>query len=226
MVGRHAIRSPGMLSAAPLEDHLAEDRRLLDVAELSWRVGIVDRAGVSAGVSVDAASPALVRAREAGLPVSRRTTGGTIVLASRGDLVWSLVLPVASERAGRPRLHAYARLGKAVTRWLERSGVHADWGEPLGRSDEFCLLGPRGSVLVAGGRALAGAAQHRSAHALLHHGLILRTVDRRRLARLFAMDPSLLRRTTTSLEELGATAPAVVLARRLADSLRTVADEW
>jgi hypothetical protein len=46
------------------------------------------------------------------------------------------------------------------------------------------------------------------------------------LARLFAIDPSLLRRTTTSLEELGATAPAVVLARRLADSLRTVADEW
>jgi lipoate-protein ligase A len=189
-------------------------------------VGIVDRAGVSAGVSVDAESPALLRARGAGLPVSRRTTGGTIVVASPGDLVWSLVLPVASEGADRPRLHAYARLGEGVTRWLERSGVRASWGEAFGYSDEFCLLGPRGSVLVADGRALAGAAQHRSAHALLHHGLIVRTIDRRRLARLFAMDPRVLRQTTTSLEELGVMAPAAELARRLADSLRSVADEW
>lgn len=216
----------GSIAVAPLDGHLAEDRRRLDVGEAHLRVGIVSQVGVSAGVSVDPESPTVRRVRRAGVPVTSRTSGGTIVVASPGDLVWSLVLPNSSERPGRSRLHAYARLGEGVTRWLDRLGVEAGWGEALGRSDDFCLLGPRGSVLLAGGRAVGGAAQHRSSRALLHHGLIVRTVDRRRLARWFALDPELLRRATTSLEELGVGASSPALARGLALALRSTVDEW
>ncbi|MCI4344631.1 MAG: hypothetical protein L3J87_03280 [Thermoplasmata archaeon] len=228
MTGDAATRRGGFPSipVGSLGEHLAEDRRRLALGDPWWRVGVVDRAGLSAGVSVDPARPALARARAAGLPVTTRTTGGTIVLAGRGDLLWSLVLPTERERPDRPRLHAYARLGAGVQGWLERSGVDALWGEPLRESDDFCLLGPRGSVLVAAGRTFGGAAQHRSSRALLHHGLIVRRVDRRRLAQLFGLPPEVLRRTTTSLEELGLTAPSPALARQLAAALGSSAPSW
>jgi hypothetical protein len=67
----------------------------------------------------------------------------------------------------------------------------------LDLSPIFCLFGPRGSVLTAGGRAIGGAAQHLTSDRLLHHGVVQAGVDRGALAELFDLpEPLLLERVS------------------------------
>ncbi|MCI4351005.1 MAG: hypothetical protein L3K15_05780 [Thermoplasmata archaeon] len=201
-----SVARPGGASVptTALERHMDADREQLAAGRRVAYVTEIDAAAVSAGISVDlAASPALRRANELGVRVVRRTTGGSVVLVRPGDLLWSIVEPLHARESRRSLLHAYERLGSGAVTWLRNLGLESRWSEPFAASDEFCLLGARGSVLTASGRALGGAAQHSTARAMLHHGLIVRSIDRRLLARLFDLTPELLARTTTSLEEMG-----------------------
>jgi lipoate-protein ligase A len=202
-----------------VELHAGADRRRLEQGKFEVVVTVVDAPAISAGVSVDPQSPTLERARAMGIPVTRRSSGGTIVLARPGDLLWSIVVPLTDPGSRSKFLHAYAKLGAGVVAWLRTFGVKARWSDPLAHSAEFCLLGPRGSVLTVESRMLGGAAQHTTSRALLHHGLLVRTVDRDQLAGLFHLGPELLLRTTTSLEEVGVTGPGAELARSLAAAL-------
>jgi lipoate-protein ligase A len=208
--------SEGAVDAA---DHLACDEALLAAGAPAVRVASVRGPIVSLGVGQPPDPAAAVRARALGIPVVRRRSGGTGLLHLDGDLVWSVVLPRDDPRVGTDYARAYARLGEAVTLALDDLGIAARWTPAAGTSETYCLLAARGHVLAVGARAIAGAAQHVTRHALLHHGTVNVHLDRRRLERLFDVPLDALERSVTCLTEQprppSPRAAAAALARRL-----------
>ena len=204
----------------------AADLSLLRAGSIACRVAILTNRAVSVGSGVDESAPYLGRVRAAGLPVVRRSSGGTGVLHAPGDLAWSIVLPRRHPLAGRDFVRAYPRLGEGVVRWLGDLGVSAVWTGPLGRSTDYCLLSARGHVLSVGERVLGGAAQHLSGSSLLHHGILPLEVDRPAVTRLFGLDENGATDRLTSLRELGIRGSprrlAEGLARAIARQLRPV----
>jgi lipoate-protein ligase A len=178
---------------------------------------LTDRA-ISYGVGVPADAAYRLRAAKAGVPAVLRTTGGTGLLHGPGDIAWSLVLPRTDPRVGDDYVHAYARLGAGVVRFLADREVDASWQEPPGSDPDYCLLSPRGSVLVHKGLVLGGAAQHLAGGALLHHGILPLELDRPLLGRLFGLPPASLERLT-SLRELGLEGAPEELVWKLAAAL-------
>jgi len=177
---------------------------------------------VSFGVAEHAETRYVIAAAKAHVPTVRRSTGGSGLLHGPGDLAWSVVLPRNDPRVGTDYVRAYGRLGEGVVRFLAERGVAAAWVDPPGSFPEYCLLSARGSVLAAGEKVLGGAAQHLSATALLHHGIVPREIRRPVLEEVFRM-PEREAKRLTSLRELGIEDPpeqlAWKLAARLADSL-------
>jgi lipoate-protein ligase A len=200
-------------------EEFAADERLLRRGEPAVRVSVLDGPAVSYGVGVREDADYLARARGDGVPVARRTSGGTGVLHAPGDLAWSLVIPRADPLVGRDFVRGYSRLGAGVVRFLARVGISATWEPAPGLTPDYCVLGPRGQVLSVGPHVLGGAAQHLSRTALLHQGMIPLTVDRERIARLFAIPDLGWTARLTGLRELGVTAPPRELADQLAAAL-------
>lgn len=195
--------------------NLALDEELLRAGRPSFRIGLLGSTAFSVGVRSAATTGAARRAEGLGLPVLRRRSGGSGLLHEVGDIAWAVVLPRGTETVGRDFVSAYPRLGAGVVGWLAELGLPSEWSEPFALSDSFCLLGPRGRVLTARGRAIGGAAQHATASALLHHGIVNAHLDRPTLGRLFELDPATLDRTVTSLEEEGIDRPGGELVERL-----------
>ena len=195
------------------------DELLLRAGRPAARVTVLADRAVSAGVGVRPGAAFLERAAADGLPVVRRTSGGSGVLHEPGDLAWSLVLPRAHAAVGAGFVRGYARLGAGVVRFLGRRGLAASWTPPPNLSPDCCVLSGRGEVLSVDARIVGGAAQHLSAVALLHQGMVSSTVDRPRVARLFGIaDPSAVARLV-GLDDLGVRDPPERLARELADAL-------
>ncbi|HZY70031.1 MAG TPA: hypothetical protein VFF67_03525 [Thermoplasmata archaeon] len=204
----------------PAREHQEREAALVAEARASARVGTASDTVASAGVGVPSNAESLRRAVADGIPTVHRRSGGTVVLVRPGDILWSIVIP-RDPRAPLSRgLHAYADLGRGVTQALEKHGVDAAWTNSPAISDEYCLLGFRGFALSTGGRVIGGAAQHLTGRALLHHGIILRSVDRAQLGRLFRLPEAELERSVASLGELGVTeehgAVEAAILRRLA----------
>lgn len=201
------------------EQNVVADERLLRAGVAAVRVAVLSDRSVSVGVGVPTGSPALERARAAGWSVVRRRSGGTAVLHAPGDVTWSLVLPREDPRVGRAFTRSYARLGAGVVRFLSARGVTARWSAALAVLPEYCLLGPRGEALTVSGRVLGGAAQHLAGRALLHHGILPRTLDRAALGQLFGLSVPGPADLLTSLDELGVEGPEELLGRSLARTL-------
>lgn len=194
----------------------AEDERTLRAGGPAVRVAVLSERALSYGVGVRDDAGFVARARAEGIPVVRRTSGGTGVLHEAGDLAWSVVLPREHPAVGRDYARAYHRLGAGVVDFLDRRGLHAEWSPAPGVSDDCCVLSGRGRVLTLGPSILGGAAQHLTRTALLHQGMIARGVDRSATARLFALtEPDALSRLA-GIEELGVTDSPGRLARELA----------
>ena len=198
-----------------LADELAEHERLLRRGTAQLRVRVVRAAALSYGVSVHDDATYLQRARAEGLPTVGRSTGGTGLLHLPGDLVWAVVLPRDDPRVGRDFARAFDRLGAGISDGLRAAGVEAGWAPAPGLSDDYCPLSSRGSVLVAAGRVLGGAAQHATSRALLHHGGISWTVDRPRVGRIFGPLPATTLERLGGVGDLGATLTAARLAAAL-----------
>jgi lipoate-protein ligase A len=179
------------------------------------RVAILSSAALSVGVSQHENTRCIVRARELGFPVVRRSTGGLGLWHAPGDIVWSLLLPRTDPRVGRDFSKAYCRLGTGPVRVLQQRGVTAEWLPPLGLTTEYCLLSGRGSVLSVEGRALGGAAQHATRKALLHHGVLPFRLDPPRLRELFDLSPELVDQSLSCLERIAPGVPPEDWARRL-----------
>jgi lipoate-protein ligase A len=210
---------PAIRSIDPAE-LIARDAELLAAGGPGAHVYLLDRPSLILGVGQRDSDRLAARARAEGLTVLRRATGGTAVLGGRDDLAWSLVLPARDPRVGRDYVRAYGRLGRPLVDALQRWMPALGWGAPLGLSSELCLLGPRGSVLLAGDRVLGGAAQRFTARALLHHGLVRRARDAELTCRLFGLARDVVDRRLTGWSELGVTeTPA-----RIAEAIHAALD--
>ncbi len=195
--------------------NLAADEALLRRGVRARRVAVLADRALSVGVGVAPSAPYLVRAQAAGLPVVRRSTGGTGVIHGAGDLAWSIVLPRDDPTVGRDFVRAYGRLGRGVVRFLGEHGLSAEWAPPPGIAPDYCLLSGRGQVLALGDRILGGAAQHLSRTALLHHGIVPLDVDRESIARVFGLTATGAGERLTSLRGLGITDEPEALAEQL-----------
>ncbi len=200
-------------------ENARRDEELLRRAEPLVRTAVFSAAAVSLGVSQPIDAGAAVRARSRGLPVVRRSSGGSGLLHLAGDIAWAIVLPRDHPRVGSEFAGAYDHLGAGVVQALARLGLRAGWTAPLNRSDAYCLLGPRGRVLAVDGRAIGGAAQHRTRHALLHHGVLSTTLDRETLDALFALGTTLVDTSLTCLREQVVLSQPDAFARGLLDDL-------
>jgi lipoate-protein ligase A len=200
-------------------ENVRKDEAILRRGAVGGRVAVLDDVSVSVGVGVDPSSEYLARARAAGLPVVRRTSGGTGLLHAPGDLAWTVVLPRRDPRVGRSYVTGYPRLGAGAVRFLDTAGIRARWVPSFGISSSYCTLGGRGHVLVVGDRILGGAAQHLSRNALLHHGILPRTLDRRLIGRVFELPAESGVDRLTCLEDLGYREPEERQAERLARAL-------
>ncbi len=154
------------------EARVERDERLLREGRPAVRAEILADPGLSIGVQSAPVGDCLAAARHLGIEVSHRRSGGTGVLTLPGDIVWTLVIPRSDPRCAGDFLHAYDRWGAPVVELLEARGRPAHWGPPPGRSSSLCPLGSRGQVLWSDGRVVGAAAQHLTAGALLHHGIL------------------------------------------------------
>jgi lipoate-protein ligase A len=195
------------------------DEAMLRRGRLAHRVAILADYALSIGVGVPDGAAYVALAHAEGRAVVRRTSGGTAILHAPGDLVWSRVLPRTDPRTGADFVAAYDRLGAAVVATLRAEGLRAEWTASPGLSDEYCLLGARGSVLAVDGRILGGAAQHVTGRALLHHGVIPFELERGALARIFRLTPPSGFERLTSLRELGVTDAPEEIGCRLSKQL-------
>jgi lipoate-protein ligase A len=113
------------------------------------------------------------RARERGVTVVRRLTGGRALLHHR-EITYSVTAPLA---AGVLLRESYAAINRLLVDGLQRLGVAVDVAVPRERaaapSAAPCFEQPAAGELVIGGRKLVGSAQWRDEGAMLQHGSIL-----------------------------------------------------
>jgi lipoate-protein ligase A len=211
----NASNESGAPAVSTSQAYIRADEEFLREGQPVIRVAVLSSAALSVGISQHENTRCIVRARELGLPVVRRSTGGLGLWHAPGDVVWSLVLPRTDPRVGRDFSKAYRRLGTGPVRVLHEHGVTAEWLSPLGLTTEYCLLSGRGAVLSVDGRALGGAAQHLTRQALLHHGVLPFRLDPPRLRELFDLSPELVERSLTCLEQVAAGVSPEEWARRL-----------
>jgi lipoate-protein ligase A len=186
---------------------LRQDEEALRAGRPSVRVAVFADRGLSIGVSQTDEAPSAKRARARGLPVHRRSSGGSGILYGPGDLAWSLVLPRSHRWVGSAFARNYAPLGDGVRSFLAAMGIQAEWRSALCRSDECCLLGRRGEALAVGTRVVGGAAQHLSGGYLLHHGVLIRAFDPALARDLFDLTTADLDRLTSLTAEVGSGLP-------------------
>jgi lipoate-protein ligase A len=107
-------------------------------------------------------------ARELGIEVVRRISGGGAVYHDLGNINYSLIL---NRPPGQPLdIHRYSL---PILQTLQRLGVAAELN---GRND-----------LLAAGRKISGNAQFADSTGLLHHGTLLYDVDLTRMQRVLAV---------------------------------------
>jgi len=173
----------------------------------------------------DVYDPAL--ARELGVDVVRRPTGGRAVLHWR-EVTYSVAAPVA----GVGLRESYARINRLLLDGLRRLGVRATVAHPAARTPRPdaapCFENPTEGELVVDSRKLVGSAQYREAGALLQHGSILLDDDQSLLARLSPRPSSAERapaKPATLREVLGRTPDITEVAEALFAAVRVGEDE-
>jgi len=169
----------------PLSTYLTGDDDALREGRRIARSGILNDRSVSIGIGVRPTEEFLERCRDLGLPVVRRSSGGSGLLHLPGDLVWSVVLPREDPLIAGGFTRAYRPLGAPLVAALTAHGIEAGWTDPPATSDRFCLFGRRGEVLSFANKVLGGAAQRLARGRLLHHGVVNGPVDRPTIAKVF-----------------------------------------
>ncbi len=190
-------------SLTPMEV-VRRDESALQTGDPRIMVARCSELALTLGVSQDLTAEPARRAQSLGVPVYHRASGGAAVLHEPGDLFWSIVLPRSSPLVGRDYVHAYGRLGEGVVRALP-SRLAPRWHPSPEVFPSHCFLSGRGEVLFCGDRILGGASQHVTPAAILHHGVILASVDPRKMEGIFGMPERVRSQYLTSLEELGIT---------------------
>ena len=158
------------------------------------------------------------RARERGIAVVRRPTGGRSLLHHR-EITYSVTAP--AHLAGSLR-ESYARINRLLVGGLRRLGVSVEVAAPRERalppSAAPCFERPAAGELVVDGRKLVGSAQWRDQGAMLQHGSIL-VEDDQPLVSSLADDVALPPPAATLAAALGRTPSVDEVARALFDTV-------
>jgi lipoate-protein ligase A len=105
-----------------------------------------------------------------GRPLVRRWTGGGIV-DHAGDWTYSMILPRDEPLATLGTAGSYRIIHGALARALTACGLPADLADaPQPGRGGLCFEAPVLADVVSRGRKIAGAAQRRTRHGLLHQG--------------------------------------------------------
>ena len=152
------------------------------------------------------------RARELGIDLVRRPTGGLAVLHD-DEVTYAVIAPAAP--FGGPRA-AYVRLNELLVRALGRLGVAAEVAARSaaphalggGRPTAPCFDAPAPGEVVAAGRKLVGSAQRTERHTILQHGSILLAGRQSRVLAVAGMDVPGLDAGHATLTELLGSAPS------------------
>jgi len=159
------------------------------------------------------------RARECGIAVVRRPTGGRSLLHHR-EITYSVTAPATV--AGSLR-ESYERINRLLVGGLRRLGVSVEIAAPRERSlppsAAPCFERPAAGELVVDGRKLVGSAQWRDQGAMLQHGSIL-VEDDQPLVSSLAGDVALPPPAATLAAALGRTPSVDEVAGALFDTVR------
>lgn len=209
--------------SASVVDELGRHEAMLSVGRPGWSLACSAGRALSYGIGVREDAVYLRRARDRSIPLARRGSGGTGVVHFERDLAWAVVLPRSDPRVGTDFVHAYDRLGRPIAEGLGRVGLAATWKEAPGLVPEYCPLSARGKVLVVRDLIIAGAGQHATSRAVLHHGFLSWSVDREEVDRLFDLPTGGPSRRLGGIAELAPGLDPETLARALADALAAFA---
>jgi len=150
-------------------DQMACDEALLQVAQVPvLRVFRWSEPWVSAGyfVAMDKA-----RAVRPDLPVCRRWTGGGIVV-HEGDFTFSLSVPKTEPLATLRPAESYREIHAALVDALIELGCAAELSGPSAKAPSECFAAPVEHDVTMQGSKIAGGAQRRTRHGLLHQGSV------------------------------------------------------
>ncbi|MCY1018751.1 lipoate--protein ligase family protein [Pyxidicoccus sp. MSG2] len=194
--------SPGSwqmaLDEAQLDDACARADFVPTLRLYVFRPGCLSLGRTQSYESVDAAA-----AKEQGLELVRRVTGGSGVL-HHGELTYSFIARVGAPFADSIEQN-YTLLSEAIAAGLaSRFGVRADL-EPSRPERTLasgaCFLTPALKELKVNGRKLVGSAQRRQRGAFMQHGALPLVTDYALHARLFGLEPERLRGAMMDLKE-------------------------
>ncbi|HZI09547.1 MAG TPA: biotin/lipoate A/B protein ligase family protein [Myxococcus sp.] len=195
-------RSPGALQMALdealLDEACAREDFVPTLRLYVFTPGCLSLGRTQAYDSVDAAA-----AREQGLELVRRVTGGSGVL-HHGELTYSFVARVAPPFTDSIEQN-YTLLSEALAAGLaHRFGVRAELEPSRPQRDPAtgaCFLTPALKELKVAGRKLVGSAQRRQRGAFLQHGALPLATDYALHGRLFGLAPERLRAAMMDLTE-------------------------
>ena len=134
----------------------------------------------------------LLRAREAGVDVVRRPTGGRAILHV-DELTYSVAGPTSEPRLAGPVLDCYLRLSEALTWGLERLGLSVYKASANARAGNdvsaACFEVPSAyEIVTLDGKKIVGSAQVRKRDWMLQHGAIPLWGDVTRLVDYLALE--------------------------------------
>lgn len=130
----------------------------------------------------------LEAARERGVTLARRPTGGGIVFHI-WDLAFSVLVPATCPLFSKNTLENYALVNNAVraavqeflAQGIDCSLIPEDGSALEQACQRFCMAMPTKYDVVVGGRKVAGAAQRKTKGGFLHQGTIALTLPDREL---------------------------------------------
>jgi lipoyl(octanoyl) transferase len=162
------------------------------------------------------------RARERGVSVVRRLTGGRALLHHR-EVTYSVTAPLA---IGASLRESYARINRLLVDGLRRLGVAVEPQVPSERSAgptaAPCFERPAAGELVVEGRKLVGSAQWRDEGAMLQHGSILVEDDQPMVATLAGNAVASPRPAATLSAALGRSPGTSEVANALFEAVRSL----
>lgn len=195
-------RAPGSWQMA-LDEALLEDACARADFVPTLRLYVFTPGCLSLGRTQSYESVNAAAAKEQGLDLVRRVTGGSGVL-HHGELTYSFVARVGDAFTDSIEQN-YTLLSEAIAAGLaSRFGVRADL-EPSrperNPATGACFLTPALKELKVHGRKLVGSAQRRQRGAFMQHGALPLVTDYALHGRLFGLEPERLRAAMMDLKE-------------------------
>lgn len=181
--------------------NMARDLELLREARPTIRLYGWRPACVSLGYPQPESDVDAVAARELGLDVVRRPTGGGAILHAETEITYAVILP--RSMAPADLFASYRLIAQGVRNALQQFELASEFLEGHSGREPLCYLREEGVSVGIQGRKISGGAQKRTKAALLQHGTLLVDSDVERNARLFRLDPATIQSSVTSLRDQG-----------------------